>query len=208
MTRKRLTREESREQTRQRLLEAAAALLVKKGLAAVSVEDIAKHAGYTRGAFYSNFKSKTDLFIELLKRSHQHIQQELQAFLDTDFKNEDLRQQLALFYAQCHRSCSATDYLLWAEARMYAARDAKFRPRLNALYEEKRGTIANCIAQFSRKLGTPPPAPPENLSLAFIALFEGMSYFSQSMPDEIPDGTTDSLLSLVAMAIFSAPAAH
>jgi len=35
-----------------------------------------------------------------------------------------------------------------------------------------------------------------------------MFYFSQSMPDEIPDGTTDSLLSLVFMSTFSAPQAH
>src|SRR6201985_2583546 len=71
MTRKRLTREDSRDQTTQRLLEAAQRLIAKKGLSAASVEDIAEAAGYTRGAFYSNFGSKSDLFIELLRRDHQ-----------------------------------------------------------------------------------------------------------------------------------------
>jgi AcrR family transcriptional regulator len=204
MTRKRLTREESREQTRQRLLDAAAALLAKKGLGTVSVEDIARHAGYTRGAFYSNFKSKTDLFIELLKSSHQNIQQDLQAFFDADIQTDDLRQQLAQFYASCHRSNgNNNNYLLWAEARLYATRDAKFRQRLNTLYQEKRDTIAYFITQFSQKMGTQPPAPPEDLALALIALFDGMFYFSQSMPAELPDNSADSLLTLVFMSIFS-----
>ena len=77
MARKRLTREESRDQTNQRLLEAAAHVIAKKGFAAASVEDIAAHAGYTRGAFYSNFKSKSDLFIALLSQDHQCVQQDL-----------------------------------------------------------------------------------------------------------------------------------
>ena len=62
----RLSREESREQTQQRLLDAAQSVIAKKGLAGTSGEDIAAAAGYTRGAFYSNFRSKGDLFIELL----------------------------------------------------------------------------------------------------------------------------------------------
>jgi AcrR family transcriptional regulator len=76
MPRKRLTREESRDLTRQRLLDAAAVIIAKKGLAAASVENIAERAGYTRGAFYSNFDSKIDLFIELLKRDHDDISQQ------------------------------------------------------------------------------------------------------------------------------------
>src|SRR5579859_2973858 len=77
MSRKRLTREDSRELTTQRLLDAAQKLIAKKGLSATSVEDIAEAAGYTRGAFYSNFNSKGDLFIELLRRDHQSTHDEL-----------------------------------------------------------------------------------------------------------------------------------
>ena len=66
-----MTREDSRDQTTQHLLEAAQKLIAKKGLSAASVEDIAAAAGYTRGAFYSNFSSKGDLFIELLRRDHE-----------------------------------------------------------------------------------------------------------------------------------------
>jgi Bacterial regulatory proteins, tetR family len=55
MNRKRLTREDSREATRKHLMDAAQRLTAKKGLSTTSVEDIAESAGYTRGAFYSNF---------------------------------------------------------------------------------------------------------------------------------------------------------
>jgi AcrR family transcriptional regulator len=47
----RLTREQSRDQTRQRLLDAAQTVFTQKGFGASSVEDVAADAGYTRGAF-------------------------------------------------------------------------------------------------------------------------------------------------------------
>lgn len=55
----------TREQTRQRLLDDAQAIFVKKGFVAASVEDVAAAADYSRGAFYSNFGSTSELFLEL-----------------------------------------------------------------------------------------------------------------------------------------------
>jgi AcrR family transcriptional regulator len=63
MKRQRLTREQSKDQTRLRLLDAAQAIFMKKGFVATSVEDIAEAAGYTRGAFYSNFSCMPVLFL-------------------------------------------------------------------------------------------------------------------------------------------------
>lgn len=200
MPRKRLTREESREQTRQRLLEAAAAVIVKKGFAGASVEDVAGHAGYTRGAFYSNFKSKTDLFIELLKRDHGQVQEDLQQLLDADLSNEDLQKQLAQFYGQCYRDRGS--YVLWAEARLHAVRDAKFRQRMNTLCLEKRDMIASFITQFCQRMGTRLPAPADDLAFAMMALIDGMLYFNMSMPGEMPDASTASVLSTVFTATF------
>ena len=65
MSKVRLTREQSRDQTRQRLLDAAQSIFITKGFVAASVEDIAEQAGYTRGAFYSNFGSKSELLLQL-----------------------------------------------------------------------------------------------------------------------------------------------
>jgi AcrR family transcriptional regulator len=57
-----------REATRQRLLDAAGALFAEVGLEAASVEAICERAGFTRGAFYSNFETKDELFVELARR--------------------------------------------------------------------------------------------------------------------------------------------
>lgn len=55
----------SRENTRARLLEAAAQVFAEVGLDGASVEEVCERAGFTRGAFYSNFESKDELFLML-----------------------------------------------------------------------------------------------------------------------------------------------
>lgn len=77
----RLTREQSRDLTRQRLLDAARAVFMKDGFAAASLEDITAAAGYTRGAFYSNFGSKLQLFLELLERDQESTMVRMRASL-------------------------------------------------------------------------------------------------------------------------------
>lgn len=66
--RKRLSREESRAQTRVHLLEAAEKLFARKGFEATSVEDVAEEAGYSRGALYSNYTGKEELLTALITK--------------------------------------------------------------------------------------------------------------------------------------------
>ncbi|MGM7669008.1 TetR/AcrR family transcriptional regulator [Microbacterium sp. A93] len=54
-----------RENTRARLLDAASQVFAEVGLEGASVEAICERAGFTRGAFYSNFESKDELFLQL-----------------------------------------------------------------------------------------------------------------------------------------------
>ena len=82
MSKIRLTREQSRDQTRQRLLDAAQSVFLSKGFVAASVEDIAELAGYTRGAFYSNFGSKSELFLQLLRRDHEKVMADMRAIFE------------------------------------------------------------------------------------------------------------------------------
>src|SRR5690348_12636055 len=55
------------EETRRKLLAAAEKAFARDGFEAARLEDIASLAGYTRGAFYANFKSKEDIFFALLE---------------------------------------------------------------------------------------------------------------------------------------------
>lgn len=194
MTRKRLTREESRDQTRQRLLDAAEKLIAKKGLASTSVEDIAEAAGYTRGAFYSNFGGKNDLFIELLRRDHQQATEELNSLLSDDIPVEQLQARTREIYSQLYRDNEC--FMNWTEARMAAARDAKFRTKLSALMQEKRMQIARFIEYFYQRVGVTPPSSPDAMAMGFMSLVEGVKLFMLSTPQDMNGPQAESILAL------------
>jgi AcrR family transcriptional regulator len=63
----RLTRSQSQEQTRQRLIDAARDLFRSEGFVATSIDRIAEAAGYSKGAVYSNFGGKEDIFLAALR---------------------------------------------------------------------------------------------------------------------------------------------
>ena len=56
-----------RAQTRARLMDAAVAVFAERGIIGASVEEICESAGFTRGAFYSNFSGKDELVVALLR---------------------------------------------------------------------------------------------------------------------------------------------
>lgn len=60
-----------RQRTRARLLDAALEVFAEHGMHAASVEAITERAGFTRGAFYSNFDSKESLMFALAEREHR-----------------------------------------------------------------------------------------------------------------------------------------
>src|SRR5690349_14325369 len=65
---RRLTRQESQERTRMRLIEAAETLFVRNGFDDTSVDEISEMAGYSRGAFYSNFQDKDQILLAIIDR--------------------------------------------------------------------------------------------------------------------------------------------
>ncbi|WP_058234965.1 TetR/AcrR family transcriptional regulator [Devriesea agamarum] len=68
-----------RQRTRARLLDAARTLFAERGVAGVSVEQLCDAAGFTRGAFYSNFRDMDDLVAALLAQHHEIFGKELHA---------------------------------------------------------------------------------------------------------------------------------
>lgn len=169
---KRLTRDQAREQTRVRLLDAATLSIARKGLAATSVEDIAAQAGYTRGAFYSNFSNKSDLFFELLRHDHQDTMKSWRKLLNSASFSEDPRKQLASLFAQCYRD--ENHYLIWTEARLHAIRDAKFRQRVNVLYLEKHDVIVQVVERLCQNANVKRPSAPAGYALSATALMDSI----------------------------------
>jgi len=199
MTRKRLSREDSREQTTQRLLDAAQKLIARKGLDAASVENIAEAAGYSRGAFYSNFKSKDDLFIELLRRDHLRSLAQFDELRASDLPVDQIQLRTRDLYSHMFRDNES--FMNWTEARMVAARDARFRAKLDALMAEKRAQIASFIGYFYQRVGVTPPMSTEKMAMGFMSLAEGVRLFMMSSPSEMTSPTAESLLSLFVDSI-------
>jgi AcrR family transcriptional regulator len=199
MSRKRLSRDDSRELTTQRLLEAAQKVIAKKGLEAASVENIASAAGYTRGAFYSNFNSKDDLFIELLRRDHEKTTAELNALRDRALPVDHVQSRARDIYGQMYRDNESC--MIWTEARLLAVRDARFRAKLNVLMTDKRAQIADFIQYFYERVGVAPPLASEQMAMGFMSLAEGVKLYMMSSPAEMTGPIAESLLTLFVDSI-------
>ena len=188
----RLTREQSRDQTRERLLDAAQAMFMGKGFVGASVEDIAQAAGYTRGAFYSNFGSKSELLVELLRRDHEAVQADLRSIFATNTSREDMVARVLAYYSRLPQDNKA--FLLWVEAKLLAARDARFRTRFNAFMKEKRDQLAAYIEEFSARVGTPLTLAPELLVIGLMGLCDGVQFLAAADPQHVTPPVIEEVL--------------
>ncbi len=80
-----------RAETRQRLLDAAFEAFADEGFGRCTVEQICERAGYTRGAFYSNFTSLEELFLAMWEQRSEQMLHEVTAMLDDNAPVADLR---------------------------------------------------------------------------------------------------------------------
>jgi AcrR family transcriptional regulator len=202
MSRKRLTREDSRERTTQRLLAAAQKLIAKRGLSDTTLDDIAEDAGYTRGAFYSNFSSKGDLFFELLRRDHAATNAQLRALRDDSLPLEHIQQRIREMYSQMYRTNET--FMNWTEARMLAARDAKFQVKLDALLLERRAEAAELIEYLYERGGIAPPLAPTAVAMGVNSLFEGVKLSMLSSPGDMTSEDAESVLTLFVNSLMRA----
>lgn len=192
MSKVRLTREQSRDQTRQRLLDAAQSIFLAKGFVATSVEDIAEQAGYTRGAFYSNFTSKSELFLQLLRRDHESVMSDMRAIFEDGESRPQMEARVLEYYSTHYRENDC--FLLWMEAKLQAARDPDFRVGFTACMRELREATTEYIRQFSARVGTPLRMPPEQLALGLLALSDGMQFSYAFDPLAVTPEMTEAVL--------------
>ncbi len=199
MARKRLSRQDSRDRTAHRFLDAAARLIAKRGFQAISIEDVAEAAGYSRGAFYSNFGSKNELFLELLRRDQQRANARFEAALDDSLPPDRLRERMQEVYAALY--LEGESFLTWTEARMLAARDVRFRARLAQLMSEKRDQAVRLLERFYDRAGEHPIGPVEALAMGFLSLMEGVRLYGASCPTELPAPVAQTILGVFSGAV-------
>ncbi|WP_181775193.1 TetR/AcrR family transcriptional regulator [Amycolatopsis pittospori] len=173
MTAKRLTREESREQTRQRLLTAAAELFAERGVNGTSVEQIAERAGFTRGAFYGNFDGKHELVVELLRRRTQREAEEVTALREGVGSFAEMMDRLRAWNVE--RAEHLEGWLtLRTELALYALRNPEARPLVGAGEKSTRALLETSVRGELAARGVEPPADPAFLALILHALEDGL----------------------------------
>ena len=177
---KRLTRKEKQAETRRRLLDAGERVFLRRGLQGSSVEEIAAEAGYTKGAFYSNFKSKDELFIELL---HARVYDRY-AELAKESQEQPGTPRERLRDMQRDEQGSWL-FRLWLECLTQAARDEVFRKLAATFWSGNRALVAGQIGATFNEVGSKAPLPPDQLATAMIALDVGLAVQHLVDPDAV-----------------------
>jgi AcrR family transcriptional regulator len=186
---KRLTRKEKQAETRTRLLDAAERVFLRSGLQGSSVEEITAEAGFTRGAFYSNFKSKDELFVELLQDRvyRQYAQMAEQAQEQPGTPRERLRWGIERVRDVQKGELGGKWLLrLWLECLTQAARDEEFRKLAATFWSGNRQLLAEGIKETYEEIGREPPLSPKQIATAMIALDVGLAVQHLVDPDEAP----------------------
>lgn len=171
--RKRLTRAESKERTRALLLDAAATVFAREGFGGASVDAIAEEAGFSKGAVYSNFAGKDDLFLALLdRRLEEYGQDWLRVFAHGTSPEErrDGTEQLLARETGTQRAWT----MLELEFILYALREETARIKLAERYRGIREAITATLAQHEAETGLALPLPPETLAWLLPALSSGL----------------------------------
>jgi AcrR family transcriptional regulator len=136
----------TREETRQRIFAAAGRVFESQGIAAASIEAIAEEAGFTRGAFYSNFTSKDELISDMLA---VHVDRSARRNLELLARHRDPVDFVAALRAAEPDQDDPLDRseLLQMEVILYVARAQENRPELARRLRERRAVIAQIIAE-------------------------------------------------------------
>jgi AcrR family transcriptional regulator len=183
----RQTRKEKQAETRQRLLDAAERVFLRSGLQGSSVEEIAAEAGYSRGAFYSNFNSKDELFVELLQDRvyRQYAEMAEQAQEQPGTPRERLRWGIERVRDVQKDEGGSWLFRLWLECLTQAARDEEFRKLAATFWSGNRALLAEQTKETYKEIGGKPPLPPKQIATAMIALDVGLAVQHLVDPDEV-----------------------
>jgi AcrR family transcriptional regulator len=196
----RLTREQSREQTRERLLLAARAVFARSGFHGASVEEIASEAGFSTGALYSNFDGKEDLFLVLMDRE---IEKHASEIADAVRARASVAERAAGGARQWMTMIEREPelLLLFMEFWAYGVREAEVRPKVAARFAHVREVLTRLIADGVREFDLELAIPAEQLAVAIDALADGIARQKLADPRAVPDELMGNVLSLLLAAV-------
>lgn len=177
--------------TRSKLLASARAVVAREGYENASVDRIAEEAGFSKGAFYSNFESKEEIILELLETHSLQDVTEIAGLL------REVRDPLQMIDVisnwSLNRSADPTWGMLALELFRRARRDQTFGERHSNLFRAQwRGLGEILLSMF------PPGAAPADPEVLGGVVF-GLTYGSAASFKTGP--TTGELVHLVLTSL-------
>ncbi|WP_353946617.1 TetR/AcrR family transcriptional regulator [Streptomyces sp. HUAS MG91] len=160
--------------TRAALSESAWALFREKGFHATTISDIVERAGLTRGAFYSNYRDKEELFLALYDEHTDRLLAGLEAAGAEAAPDSDPVAQLGERIAG--RTAEERQWFLVSmEFTLHAARTPAVAEQLAAHEDRLAQGLTNVLAAALDGAGREPSLPADELARLLIALFEGVT---------------------------------
>jgi AcrR family transcriptional regulator len=169
------SRSETQAQTRERLLDAAEQAFAAEGFGGASLDRIAEAAGFTRGAVYSNFADKADLFVAVLDRRldrrHGEVADAMLAARDPDAFVAALRSPA---WTAGREDAMRQWLMLRDEFRLFALRNPSAAERLARYDRRQRDYYVEAIAHLLGQLGVEPPINPRLAAAMLLAIDESL----------------------------------
>jgi AcrR family transcriptional regulator len=175
----------TRDDTRDKLFEAAARVFEQHGIGGASIETIAAAAGFTRGAFYSNFTSKDELIIAMLE---DHVEQSARRHLDLLTRHRNLADFIEAMKTmdRSQQDPLGRSPLLHMEMILFVARAEKRRPELAKRLRAGRKLIADVIETTAKNSGKDPVLAPAWWGSIVLAMEDGFSLHRLIDPETTP----------------------
>ncbi|WP_129839873.1 TetR/AcrR family transcriptional regulator [Streptomyces sp. RFCAC02] len=194
-----------RDEVRRRLIAAASRVFEARGYADSRLEDIARAAGFTKGAVYSNFGSKQELFGAVLGAGSED---ELSAVRSGTAGADDpssAADEAARLVARRIVDESARGQL-GLEFAAQAARDERIRSVLAALRREQRAAAARSVAEVAERTGARPAVDPEVAALILHCLSNGLSNDHLVDPESVgPEQVQQALATAIRLLLGPTP---
>lgn len=170
-----MTRDERKARTRTELIDAADRLFTRQGFHATRLDAIAAEAGYTKGAVYSNFSSKEDLFFAVYERRAEQGVADVERALAASGDTKDAI--VGLVAATSRRRGGEADGWLavFFEFWAHVLRNPEHRERFAEIHAQVQEPLAAEIESYTERRGTDLPVSPRQFAIAMFAMTTGLS---------------------------------
>lgn len=175
----------TRDDTRDKLFEAAARVFEQDGIGGASIEAIAAEAGFTRGAFYSNFGSKDELIFAMLE---DHVEQSIRRNMEILAQHKNLDDFIAALKTmdRGRQDPLGRSPLLHMEMILFVARAEKRRPELAKRLRARRKLIADIIEATLKDSAKGETLNPPWMASVVLALEDGFRLHRLIDPETTP----------------------